>query len=56
MTETHEEIFTTFNEQQLKNTLTHKKSDSKIFGQMTQEKPQPRGKTCSREREIYFLQ
>ena len=49
----HKKNFTTFNEQQLKNTVTHKKSDFENFGQMTQAKPQPPGKTCSRERILF---
>ena len=36
-----------------KNTTTHKKSDSKFFGQITQAKPRPPGKTCSRERILF---
>ena len=55
MTETHEEFLQLLKSSN-KNPVIHENSDSKIFGQMTEAKPQPPGKTCSREREIYFLQ
>ena len=32
-----------------------KNLDSEFFGQMTQAKPQPPGKTCSRERENFIF-
>ena len=48
----HKKNFYNFNEQQLK--YSHIKNlDSEIFGQMTQAKPQPLGKTCSRERILF---
>ena len=51
MTETHEEFLQLL--MSSNKSVTHKNQTQEFFGQMTQAKPQPLGKTCSSERILF---